>query len=108
MVQYSTWVQDRMDYSKKKQKKTGVLKVHFFEKEWNLFFTLCLEIPDKTMLHPRNSAKLLATSFRYSKIKNQDLWKFHIFSLIPQEIPYPELSCLLLFWSSPIINRIIQ
>ena len=43
--------------------------------EFSIFFTLPLEIPDKTKLHPWKFHKfLLATSIGNSKTKNQNPW----------------------------------
>ena len=57
------------------------------------FFTLPLEILDKTKLHPLEIQQICVRSHGNSKTKNQDPWKFHIiFSWSPLEIPF----CVLL------------
>ena len=74
------------------------------------FFTLPLEIP------PLDIPQIFVRSNGNSKAKNQDPWKFHFIfswsplqiphaiSLIPLEIPYPQLPCLVFFWNSPTIR----
>ena len=66
---------------------------HVFEKNPEIFhfFTLPLEISDKTKLHPWKFHKILLDSQIPWKFqaKNQDPWEFHIiFSWSPLEIPF--------------------
>ena len=73
-----------MGYSRKK---TNILFWCPFSPGIVHFFTLTLEIPDKTKLHPWKFQIIVLDS------KNQDLWLPEILhaisSLIPFEIPYP-------------------
>ena len=57
--------------------------------EFLLFFTLSLEIPDKTKLNPWIFHKIVLDPLRRnSRVKNKDSWKFQIiFSWSPLEIP---------------------
>ena len=82
-------------------------------------FTLPLEIPDKSKLHPGNCAKLYYIALGNSNTKNQDSWNFHIIllghprkfhmlhpiSLIPLEIPYLQPPLFGFFLEQPNIKR---
>ena len=112
--------QNGLFQKKIKQGGGGKLRIYFCENCPGIFdsFTLSLKIPDKTKLKPWIfHTVVLPRSFRNSKAKNKDPWKFHIFSwspleipgaisLIPLEIPYPQPPCLEFFWNSPIVSYI--
>ena len=90
-----------LGYSRKENSRG--LRTYFFEKplEFFNFFTLPLEIPDKTKLHPWKSHKIALDSLGIARPNHQSSLKFHIIfswlpleisfaiSLIPLEIPYP-------------------
>ena len=102
---------------KKKKQRGGAVEDILFQNPPGIFhfFTLPLEIPGKSKLHPWKLHKtLLHLTWKLQDSKYQDLWKLHIiFFLIPWkfhiifdttvlEIPYPQPPCLGFFWNNPI------
>ena len=90
-----------LGYSRKENSRG--LRTYFFEEplEFFNFFTLPLEIPDKTKLHPWKFHKIALDSLGIPRPNHQNPLKFHIIfswlpleipfaiSLIPLEVPYP-------------------
>ena len=74
----------------KKSKQGGeALRIYFFENPpWNFsFFTLPMEIPDKTKLSRWIFPQIVLRSLGNSKAKNKDPWQSHIiFSWSPLDI----------------------
>ena len=68
-----------LGYSRK-SKPTGGWRAHFFEKPLEFFisFTLPLEIPDKTKLHPWKFHKIALDHLEIPRPNHQDPWKFYI------------------------------
>ena len=65
------------------------MRIYFSENPPGIFgyVTSPLEIPEKISFYPWKFCKIV-TPLGNSKVKNQDLWKFHmIFSWTPLEIP---------------------
>ena len=125
-----------MGYSRRSIKQAG-LKTHVVvgknRRNFNQFFTLALEIPDKTKSHPSKFHNVVLHNVLHpwnSKTKNQNPcftqkfylimefslvflinpWKFQmLFLLIPPEIACPQLPNLLFFpgiaqWMVPIAS----
>ena len=73
------------------KKHRGVEDIFFEKPRFSFFFTLPLEIPDKTKLHPwtLEIPQIFVRSLGNSPKppKNQDPWKFLFFSYSPLEIP---------------------
>ena len=77
-----------MGYSPEKTEREGVEDILTpAPPPWNFwFFTLSLEIPDKTKLHPLKFYHIFVRSLGNFKNKIQDSWRFHII-FSPLEIP---------------------
>ena len=98
-----------LGYSRKENSRG--LRTYFFEEplEFFNFFTLPLEIPDKTKLHLWKFHNIALDSLGIPRPNHQNPLKFHIIfswlpleipfaiSLIPLEIPYPPPLTLLVF-----------
>ena len=67
------------------------------------FFTLPLEIPDKTKLHPWKFHKIVLDPLEIPRLKSKTPGKFTLFYL-GHPIPHPQPPCLFVFWNSPFLN----
>ena len=110
-----------MGYSRKNPNKVGGggLRIYFFEKNPGIFhfFTLPLEIPDKTKLTPWIFHKIVLDLLEIPRPKTKTLgnstlfflghpWKFHmLFLWYSSKFYILNPSCLDFFWKSPMTNE---
>ena len=81
--------------------KQGELRTYFFENPLEfIFFSLLLEIPDKTKLHPWKFHKIVFDPLETPRAKTKTLKTPHYFFLVTSP-PVPPFPPCFFFWNSP-------